>query len=89
MSKTTQTGLTADQRLQILSLAKDAADSAYFAEIEATKSTTSSNALYVAPKDNRLSLTIRIARKFAAFVENAPKDESEVENEKDSPKKTA
>ena len=80
MSKTTtQTGLTSDQRIRILELAIPAADDTYRNELETALKNAKQGAAFVAPKDNRLSLTIRAGRKYAAFVENAPKEDDEVE----------
>ena len=80
MSKPTQTGLTADQRLAILNLAIQTADDQYRSEYEvALKNHKNESKEFVAPKDNRLSLTIRAGRKYAAFVENAPKEDDEAE----------
>ena len=79
MSKPTQTVLTAQDRIAILTLAIQTADETYSNELAAVQTNAKKGELFIAPRDNRLSLTIRAARKYAAFVENAPKEADEAE----------
>ena len=66
---------TQELRLEILKLAIDQADTAYYNELEKVRSAVIVGASgYELPEDNRVRQALRIAKKLCSFVEGDKND---------------